>query len=83
MLVVEVVGAGIQQPSDLLLAFPRASFSASEGADPLTSSTSIHVLDALAVRGRGRSRNLEFYSLASSLNLKTYFEIFQTVQLEE
>lgn len=75
--------AGIQQLSDLLLVFPGASFSASEGEDSLTSSTSIHVLEALATGGRGRSRNLEFYSLASSLNLKTYFEILQTVQLEK
>lgn len=42
-----------------------------------------HVLEALAAGGRGRSRNPEFYSLTSSLHLKTHFEIFQTIQLKE
>lgn len=77
--------AGTQQLSDLLLVFPelpslplRVQTLSPPPPPPLA-----HVLEALAAGGRGRSRKLEFYSLASSLHLKTHFEIFQTVQLKE
>lgn len=87
MLVVEVVGAVLGTSSFLICSWSSQELHSLplrvQTRSPPPPPPLAHVLEALAAGGRGGSRHLEFYSLASSLNLKTYFEIFQTVQLKE